>query len=119
MCLSGKETEAEAELKRVLRKEEKSPRVVGKCICFFKKGSGTYYYTLQLMYKPDDLQDGLRCYKEWKRYIQSKDCMLETGYVITEGVLLDGKETVQRTVTSKVDLTRCRSIKVVRESIFD
>lgn len=32
MCLSGKIKEAEDELKRLLRAEEKKPRVVGKCI---------------------------------------------------------------------------------------
>lgn len=120
MCLSGNVREAEDELKRILRAEEKKPRIIGKCICFFKKGSDEFYYTQQLRYNPDDLQDALRCYKEWKKYIQSKNCVLETGYVVTEGEFSPyGKSEIKKSVvTSVVDLTRCRSISVVRKLIF-
>lgn len=120
LAVCGRNKEVEDELKRVLRKEEKQPRVVGKCICFFKKDSNEFYYTQQLRYNPDDIQDALRCYKEWKRYIKEKDCILETGYELTEGEFNPfGTNTkTTKTVTSVVDLNRCRSIKVVRESIF-
>lgn len=120
MCLSGKTKEAEDELKRLLRAEEKKPRVVGKCICFFKKDSDEFYYTQQLRYNPNDIHDALRCYKEWKRYIKSKDCILENGYEVTEGNFnpFGDNKTETRTVTSVVDLTRCRSISVIRKSMF-
>lgn len=120
LAVCGRNKEVLDELKRALRKEEKQPQVVGKCICFFKKDSNEFYYTQQLRYDPNDIQDALRCYKEWKRYIKSKDCILETGYELTQGTFEpfgDSKATTT-TVTSVVDLTRCRSIKVVRESIF-
>lgn len=120
LAVCGRNKELIIELKRALRAEEKKPRVVGKCICFFKKDSNEFYYTQQLRYKPDDLQDALRCYKKWKRYIQSKDCVLEVGYEVTEGEFNPyGKNKVERrAVTSIVDLTRCTSINIVRESIF-
>lgn len=121
MCLAGNVKEAEDELKRILRKDEKKPRVVGKCICFFKKDSDEFYYTQQLRYNPNDIQDALRCYKEWKRYIKDKHCVLETGYKLSEGEFnpFGENKAKSRTVTSVVDLTRCRSISVVRETIFD
>ena len=120
LAVCGKSKEVEDELKRILRKDEKKPRIVGKCICFFKKDSNELYYTQQLRYNPNDIQDALRCYKEWKRYIKEKDCILETGYELTEGEFNPfGTNTkTTKTVTSVVDLSRCRSIKVVRESIF-
>lgn len=121
MCLAGKEKEAEDELKRILRKDEKKPRVVGKCICFFKKDSDEFYYTQQLRYNPNDIQDALRCYKEWKRYIKDKDCILETGYELSEGEFnpFGENKTKSKTVTSVVDITRCRSINIVRKTLFD
>ena len=68
LAVCGEKEKLLIELKRALRAEEKKPRVVGKCICFFKKDSNEFYYTQQLRYNPDDLYDALRCYKEWKRF---------------------------------------------------
>ena len=120
LAVCGENEKLLIELKRALRAEEKKPRVVGKCICFFKKDSNEFYYTQQLRYNPDDLYDALRCYKEWKRYIQSKNCMLETGYEVTEGEFnpYGDSKAKRKTVTSIVDLKRCRSISVIREPIF-
>lgn len=120
LAVCGENEKLLIELKRALRAEEKKPRVVGKCICFFKKDSNEFYYTQQLRYDPDDLYDALRCYKEWKRYIQSKNCMLETGYETTECEFNPYGESKakRKTVTSIVDLKRCRSISVIRETIF-
>lgn len=120
LAVCGENEKLLIELKRALRAEEKKPRVVGKCICFFKKDSNEFYYTQQLRYNPDDLYDALRCYKEWKRYIQSKNCMLETGYEVTEGEFNPYGESKakRKTITSIVDLKRCRSISVIREPIF-
>lgn len=120
LAVCGENEKLLIELKRALRAEEKKPRVVGKCICFFKKDSNEFYYTQQLRYNQNDLHDALRCYKEWKRYIQSKNCMLETGYEVTEGEFNPYGDSIEkrRTVTSIVDLKRCRSIKIVREPIL-
>ena len=98
LAVCGKNKEVEDELKRILRKDEK-----------------------QLRYNPNDIQDALRCYKEWKRYIKDKNCILETGYELSEGEFnpFGENKAEHRTVTSVVDLTRCRSISVVRQTIFD
>lgn len=117
LAVCGKSEELLIELKRALRAEEKKPRIIGKCICFFKKDSNEFYYTQQLRYNPDNLQDALRCYKEWKKYIQSKNCILETGYEIIEGCLFE-KNATRRVISNIVDLTRCRSINIVRESLI-
>ena len=120
LAVCGRNKEVLDELKRALRKDEKQPLVVGKCVCFFKKDSNEFYYTQQIRYNPNDLQDALRCYKEWKHYIESKDCILETGYELTEGKFepFGNSKVTTTTVTSVVDLSRCRTIKVVRESIL-
>ena len=121
LAVCGENEKLLIELKRALRAEEKKSRIVGKCICFFKKDSNEFYYTQQLRYNPDDLHDALRCYKEWKRYIQSKNCVLETEYEVTEGEFNPYGESKakRKTVTNVVDLTRSRSISIVRESIFN
>lgn len=121
LVICERNKEALDELKRILRKEEKKPQVAGKCICFYKEGSDTeFYYTEQLLYNPDDLQDALRCYKEWKHYIQSKYCILETGYEIAEAEYtpLGMSQMQRRVIENKVDLTRCRSIKAVQRNIY-
>lgn len=122
LAICGKNEELLIELKRALRAEEKKSLIVGKCICFFKKNSDEFYYTHQLRYNPDDLQDALKCYKEWKRYILSKNCILETGFTITEGTFKpfengNNKPKVKM-IENHVDLTRCRSINVIRRSIY-
>ena len=48
LAVCGKTNEARDELKRILRKDEKKPQIIGKCICFFKENSNDFYYTQQL-----------------------------------------------------------------------
>lgn len=121
LAACGKDKEVTDELKRFLRKEEKTPYVIGKCICFFKKDSDEFYYTQQLRYDPDDIQDALRSYKKWKRYIEEKNCILETGYELSEGEFdpYGKSKSTHKTITNVVDLSRCRSIRIVRKKIFD
>lgn len=120
LVVCGKNKEAIDELKRVVRKDEKKPLIICKCICFFKKDSNEFYYTRQLSYNPNDLQDALMCYKEWKRYIQSKNCIIETGYEVTKGEFTPFGENNVKTnvVTCVVDLTRRRTINIVREALY-
>lgn len=68
MCLSGKVKEAEDELKRLLRKEEKKPSDL-VTFGFYGKNSKDFYFTKQLIAHRSDLPEKLRIYKEWKRYI--------------------------------------------------
>lgn len=54
LMLSGKETEAEAILKRLLRKQEKEDRYI--CIGFFCVNSNQYYFTQALKCSRNDMQ---------------------------------------------------------------
>lgn len=121
MCLTGRIKDAEDELKRMLRKEEKNPLIVGKCICFFKKDSDEFYYTQQLLYNPQNIHEALKAYKEWKRYIKEKDCVLETEYTITEGEFSPFRKnnTKTRIIENKVDLTKFKTINIVRKPLFN
>ena len=72
MCLSGKVKEAEDELKRLLRKEEKQKHDY-ITFGFYGKDSMEFYYTKQLLAHRNDFAEKLRIYKEWKRHI-IEDC---------------------------------------------
>lgn len=120
MCISGKVKETEDILKRMLRKEEKQDRVQKYCIAFFEVNSDRFYYTQNLAYDKNDLQDALRCYKEWKQYILSKGCELETefktisGYITPDGYS-NGKDITEHHL---IDLTRCHTVKLVERRMF-
>ena len=120
LCISGKIKEAEDMLKRMLRKEEKQDRVQKHCIAFFEVDSDRFYYTQDLAYDKNDLQDALRCYKEWKQYILSKGCELKTefktisGYITPDGYS-NGKDITEHHL---IDLTRCHTVKLVERRMF-
>ena len=119
--LSGKEAEAEAILKRLLRKQEKEENYI--CISFYRANSTQYYFTQQLRCISNHLQEKLYAYKEWKRYIKSKNCVLST-HTVTSGYLMpDGKMTEEKTeeIHNKIDLKRpvtIRLIKAKEDKIF-
>ncbi len=121
LAACGRKKEVSDELKRVLRKEEKKPIIIGKCICFFKENSDEYYYTQQLMYNHNNIQDALGSYKEWKRYIKSKNNVLENGYELMEGQFTPfGKNKGKaKIITNNIDLNRCGTVTIIRETIFD
>lgn len=114
LMLEGKETEAEAILKRLLRKQEKEDSYI--CIGFYGVDNSQYYFTQQLKCRRNNLQEKLYSYKEWKRYIQSKDCDLST-HTVTSGYLTpDGKMTEGKTeeTHNKIDLKKPCIIKLVK-----
>lgn len=114
LMLSGKETEAEAILKRLLRKQEKEESYI--CIGFSGVKSDQYYFTQQLKCRRNNLQGKLYAYKEWKHYIQSKDCDLST-HIVTSGYLTpDGKMTEGKTeeTHNMVDLKRPVIIRLIK-----
>lgn len=121
LIIAGKEKEAEDELKRILRKDEKKPQIVGNCIIFFKEDSNEFYYTKDLQYQTGDLQEALRCYKEWKHYILDRNCMLETGYTVEEGDFKPFGNNIpkRKAIISKVDLTRVGFVRFKRRNIFN
>lgn len=105
MVVCGKAKEAEDKIKREYRKQYKTRR---RCtIGFFEKGTRRYFYTSQLGAYDDDLQDKLRVYKEWKRFCESKNCVMNT-HEITEGEFIPGKKGKTRSHYTEdiADLTR-------------
>lgn len=114
MVISGRKKEAEDTLKRILRNAEKETNDY-ICIGFYGVNSDTYYFTQDLKCNKNNLQDKLHAYKEWKRYIKSKNCDLST-HTVTSGLLTpDGKMTKEReeNVLDKVDLSRPCIIRLV------
>ena len=121
LMLDGNESEAEAILKRLLREQEKEESYI--CIGFFGVKSDQYYFTQQLKCRRNDLQGKLHSYKEWKSFIQSKDCDLSThtvtsGYLTPEGKMTEGKT---EEIHNKIDLNKpviIRLIKAKKDRIF-
>lgn len=114
LMLAGEETEAEAILKRMLRKQEKEESYI--CIGFFGENSSMFYFTQQLKCKRNDFQGKLYAYKKWKHYIQSKDCNLST-YTIKSGSLTPyGKMTDEKAEErhNKIDLNKPVIIRLVK-----
>ena len=107
MCLSGKIKEAEDELKRLLRKEEKKPHDL-ITFGFYGKNSKDFYYTKQLLAHRTDLQEKLRIYKEWKHYIVDNcDGRLQPFTVTTGYITPYGSEKAEEEDTSvEIDTNR-------------
>ena len=120
LVISGKRKEAEDELKRLLRKEEKQ---INDFVTFgfFGKNSNKYYFTSQLSAHRNNLAEKLRIYKEWKRYIiEDKNGKLQP-FVVTSGYFTPyGTEEKREEDTSIViDFKRhgC-TIRFIKEKIF-
>lgn len=120
LMISGKKTEAEAMLKRLLRKQEKEDSYI--CIGFFGVNSNQYYFTQTLKCSRNDMQGKLYSYKEWKHYIQSKNCNLSTHEIVSGYFIPNGKVTKGKTEThDKIDLNRpviIRLIKAKQDKVF-
>lgn len=116
MCCCGKVKEAENELKRFLRKEEKRSAICGKCIAFYELDGNKYFYSRDCVYKSGNLAEALRMYKEWKRYIQERDnkiaapVRITTGFITPYGVM-KGEDITEEYI---VDLSRKRIITIIR-----
>ena len=75
-----------------------------------------FYFTQQLKCKRNDLQGKLYAYKEWKHYIQSKDCDLST-YKVKSGCLTPNREMTDEKVKethNKIDLNKPVIIRLVK-----
>lgn len=60
-------------------------------------------------------------YKEWKRYIKSKGCILDEPITIAEGSFNPcgaNKPIEIRTECNKINLNHCRSVSIIRRSIY-
>lgn len=122
LMLAGKEDEAEAILKRLLRKQEKETSFI--CIGFLTKNGNRYYFTQDLKCRRDNLEDKLNAYKKLKRYIEDNNGRLLTAHKVTSGYLSpDGKMVKENEMDSQeeIDLTRpiiVRLIKTPEMKIF-
>lgn len=105
----GKAKEAEDRIKREYRKGLRERR---KCtIGFFEQGTNRFFYTSQLSAYDDDLQEKLRVYKEWKRYVESRDCRMSTNE-ITEGEFVPGQKSKTKTKVTEDIADLSRPVKI-------
>ncbi|MBR4607217.1 MAG: hypothetical protein IKO41_13465 [Lachnospiraceae bacterium] len=110
LAISGKRKELEDEIKRIVRKAWRKPRLL---TIAFRGASNPdrYFYTTQLTARADDFDDRLRVFKEWKRYCLEKGCVLTTPISVTEGEFVPGApckgsvKFVEETVDVKKPLT--------------
>ncbi len=116
LCLSGKIKEAEDELKRLLRKEEKEMECKYITFAFFEKDSKNFFYTQDLKAKPNDIMDRLRIYKTWKEYIfkENKGYLqpftVKTGYFSPYG----NEDVKTEGIGVEIDKNKCITIKIVK-----
>lgn len=115
LCLAGKTKEAEDELKRLLRREEKEMECKYVTFAFFEKDSKNFFYTQDLMAKPNDLMDKLRIYKAWKEYIfkKNKGCLqpftVKTGYISP----YRNKAVKTEDTSVEIDSHKCTTVRFV------
>lgn len=118
LALCGRHKEVLDGLKRFVRKERRTSNVEYVTYGFFEKDGSQFYYTKDLLARPDDMQDKVRVYKNWKHYLQDNDCVA-TYYSVEEGTVAPGE--IQKPTVSahevRVDLNRPVRIKVVRKAV--
>lgn len=116
MCACGKFKEAEKELKRLLRKEEKRSGICGKCVAFYVLNGRKYFYSESFLYNPYNRDEAILMYKEWKHYIQAHGNKIAEPVRTTSAFLTPyGVEKAEdRTEEYTVDLSRGSVITVTR-----
>ena len=113
LIITGKEKEARDTIKRQIRADYKKPQYL--TIGFYQEGSASrYFYTRQLYARRDDLRDKLRIYKEWKHFIESQNCVLNT-YEINAGEFIPGQKAApkKQLIEERADLKRPLIIKLI------
>ena len=118
LMIQGRKTEAMDILKRLLRKQEKETGYI--CIGFMGEKNNQFYFTQQLKCKSDNLMDKLYAYKEWKRYILSKNCTVSMynqtqGYLKPDGSFEKYKE---EEILEKIDINRPCTIRLHTPKAF-
>lgn len=106
LLIAGKEKEARDEIKRNIRKSYKKPQYI--TIGFFQEGSRSrYFFTRQLYARRDNLPEKLRIYKEYKRFIESNNCIVNT-YEVKAGDFIPGQPAKPKTtiIKEKADIKR-------------
>lgn len=112
LVIEGKVKEAEDMIKRDIRKKNKEIR---RCtIGFFEKGTNRYFYTSQLGAYDNDLCDKLRVYKEWKRFVESKNCVMGT-HEVSEGSIIPGQKSSSKSRLTEDIADLSRPVKIYFE----
>lgn len=108
MCACGNFKEAEKELKRLLRKEEKRSGICGKCVAFYVLNEQKYVYSESFLYNPYNRDEAMLMYKEWKHYIQACNNKIASPVRTTSAFVTPyGVEKAEdRTEEYTVDLSR-------------
>ncbi|MEG0898387.1 MAG: hypothetical protein RSF40_01575 [Oscillospiraceae bacterium] len=102
-CTKGRDA-AIAELKRVIRKMERQPKLYVTIGFRSKVYPKQYRFTQDIRCLPNDLKEKLRVYKEFKEFVLSQNCMFGD---YTEATL-DGhyKPTNIKTKYDELDITK-------------
>ena len=119
LALCGRHKEVIDGLKRYVRKERKSADVEYVTYGFYRENGGKdFYYTKELLACPNDMQDRIRVYKNWRKFLLDHDCIATTYTVESGTVTPDGiaKPTVSAQEV-RVDLKRPVRIKFVRKAV--
>jgi hypothetical protein len=113
LVIQGKEKEARDKIKRDIRRSHKEPQYI--TIGFFEEGSKTrYFFTRQLYARRDDLRDKLRIYKEYKHFLESNNCIVNT-YEVNAGEVKPGQISAPETtkIEERADVKRPLIIKLI------
>ena len=113
LIIQGKEKEAADMIKRNIRKGYKEPEYI--TIGFYQEGSPSrYFFTRQLYARRDDLTDKLRIYKEYKHFLESNNCIVNT-YEVNAGEVKPGQISApkKQTFEERADVKRPLIIKLI------
>lgn len=113
LVITGKEKEARDEIKRDIRRSHKEPQYL--TIGFYQEGSKTrYFFTRQLYARRDDLTDKLRIYKEYKHFLESNNCIVNT-YEVNAGEVKPGNISApkKQIIEERADVKRPLLIKLI------
>lgn len=113
MVICGKSKEAEDELKRLLRKEEKKNNDFVTIGFFYKENNKRYVYTMDLIAKRNDKKEMLSIYKRFKDYCKKQNCKVST-HTVTSGFITPygTEQTTIKNTEELVDVNKPCLIKV-------
>lgn len=118
LALCGRHKEVIDGVKCFVRKERRTSDISFVTYGFFEENGNQFYYTKDLLARPDDMQDKLRVYKGWKQFLIDRD-RVATCYSVEEGMVAPGetKKPTAKVVEVRVDLNRLVRINVIREAV--
>lgn len=115
LCISGKRKEAEDELKRLLRKEEKETYDY-VTYGFYGKNSNNFYFSRQLKAHDNNINEKLSVYKEFKKYIEERDGYLHPFIITTGHITPNGNEKLKVDKGILIDLDRKIRIRLTEDT---